>query len=89
MWIECSRSRTFLLAGIHPKDIFGNSLDIELVVGVVDRVLQAVLLVVHIQHRIGTCSYSSWALLTPTSPRLVVVVREILLAAILVLWMTC
>ena len=98
MWIECSRSLTFLPAGINPQDIFGDSLEIELVVGVVDQVLQAVLLVVNIQHgqgslllhRIGTCtsSYSSWVLLTRTSPRLVVV-REILLAAILVLWMTC
>ena len=50
------------------QDIFDDSLEIELVVGVdVDRVLQAVLLVVHVQHgqgllhRIGTYSYSSWA----------------------------
>ena len=59
---------TWLQAGIDQQDIFDDSLEIELVVGVdVDRVLQSVLLVVHVQHgqgllhRIGTYSYSSWA----------------------------
>ena len=53
---------------LQSTGILCDSLGIELVVGGVDdRVLQAVLLVVHLQHgqgllhRIGTYSYSSWA----------------------------
>ena len=51
------------------QDIFDDSLEIELVVGVdVDRVLQAVLLVVHIYSTDRAVSFSTGLELTPILP---------------------